>query len=91
MIPNAAKKAIIVFLLKTANNVRNSATNPLVPGNPMEPKLNIKKKNANLGIIVFKPLKKAMFSYGIYYRYFLLKKKSAADIKPCETICNIAP
>ena len=51
---------LIVFLLKTANKVKNSATKPLVPGNPIEPKLKIKKKNANFGINVLSPLKKAI-------------------------------
>ncbi len=43
--PKADINATIVFLLYAASKVKNSPTKPEVPGKPIEPNVNIKKKN----------------------------------------------
>ena len=42
--PKADMNATMVFLLYAASNVKNSPTKPEVPGKPIEPNVNNKKK-----------------------------------------------
>ena len=55
--PNAEINATIVFLLYAASNVKNSPTNPEVPGKPIEPNVNIKNRIESLGSLEFNPPK----------------------------------
>ena len=51
-------KATIVFLLYAASNVKNSPTKPEVPGKPIEPNVNIKKKLIILEVLNLTPQNK---------------------------------
>ena len=43
------------FFKYAASNVKNSPTKPEVPGKPIEPNVNIKKRIDNFGIFEFSP------------------------------------
>ena len=45
----------MVFLLYAASKVRNSPTKPEVPGKPIEPSVNIRKRIESFGSFEFNP------------------------------------